>query len=249
MKISDNMFGIRKKIKGWLIIYFVKKELKKWIKELREQSEENKKGKANTILILNQAIKKITEEVDVFCESLEVTEAEYGKNDEAAKIATIFPFLDLSMLDIIILCRQYLSTEDKLEQNFICRTSAQHMYEFLEDGTEVFGKQIKSLVDTLNDVNLNALLKDLRIQFRSLWSKYHGTLKELRHNVSGHKDRDVRVQLKISKSIDVKQFQQLLLDFVGFFSSVTQFKLAVAEEIQKRKTGSISIDNPSQESI
>lgn len=208
----------------------------KAIKEIKDKHEAYKAEIPKIISDINKAILGIKEEVDLFAKAIDVVEEKYGKHDEAAEISTIFPFLNLSMLDILVLHKQYLSTTDIIERNFVCRTAAQHMYEFLEDGSKALGKQMNYFTDKLNDTEINLELKALRKSFNELKTELHSYLKELRHNVSGHKDRNIRQQLAISKGINIVDFQKNFLLFMLFFIKLTLFKKNLIGKIEKQKS-------------
>lgn len=139
------------------------------------------------------------------------------------------------MLDIFILSKQYLSTSDTIEKNFICRTAAHHMYEFLEDGSKALGKQINFLPEKFNNSEFDLRLKELRKLFNDLKKELHSDLKKLRHNVSGHKDRDIRNQLLISSTINIVDFQKNFFLFMQFFIELNKFKKLAIDEIKKQR--------------
>lgn len=207
----------------------------KAIKEIEEKHKAHEASIPKMLSDINKAIVGIKEEVDLFSKALDLIELKYGKHDEAAEVSTIFPFLNLSMLDILILHKQYVSTNDAVEKNFICRTAAQHMYEFLEDSSKALGKQMNYLIDNLNDLDINLELKELRKSFNELKAELHSPLKKLRHNVSGHKDRDIRNQLAISNTINIIDFQKNFVLFMLFFLTLTQFKKNVMDKIENRQ--------------
>ena len=226
--------GIRSKLKERLFAYYLKKGMLKAIKELKAEHKANKANSSNAILEINKSILLLKEEVDMFSRAIDVVEAKYGKSNEAAEVSTIFPFLNLSIIDILILSKQYLSTNDAIEKNFICRTTAQHMYEFLEDASKALGKQINLITDELSNEQIDIKLKELRKSFNGLKKDLHEPLKKLRHNVSGHKDRNIRNQLAISNAINIDEFQENFFRFIQFSFTLTAFKRLVVDEIKKR---------------
>src|SRR5438067_2039986 len=128
--------GFKSKIKEKMYMYYLKKGVGKAIKEIKAKDTANAVDIQKIIDDIDNSIKTIQEEVNTFSKAIDLVESKYGKNDGAAEISTIFPFLNLSMLDILILHKQYLRTDDRIEKNFICRTAALHMYEFLEDSSK-----------------------------------------------------------------------------------------------------------------
>lgn len=222
--------GIKDSIKKKIYNYYFQKGLRKALKDI------TKKPDIPEILSnIDKAILSIKEEVDTFSKALDFVEEKYGKNNEAAEVSTIFPFLNLSMLDILILHKLYLNAKDSIEKNFICRTAAQHMYEFLEDGSKALGKQMNHYTNKLNDTEINLELKAIRKSFNELKTELHIPLKELRHNVSGHKDRNIRQQLEISNGINIIDFQKNFLLFMLFFIKLTLFKKHLISAIERQK--------------
>jgi len=227
--------GIKSKIKEKIYSHYFKKGMLKAIKEIKDKHKTDQANIPKILSDINKAILGIKEEVDLFSKAIDVVELKYGKHDEAAGVSTIFPFLNLSMLDILVLHKQYLSTNDSIEKNFICRTAAQHMYEFLEDSSKALGKQMNYLIGKLNDTEIDLELKALRKSFNELKAELHTSLKKLRHNVAGHKDRDIRNQLAISNAINIVDFQKNFILFMLFFITLTQFKRHVIDEISKQQ--------------
>ena len=207
------------------------------IKEIKDKHKTQEANIPKILADIETTILGLKEEVDLFSKAIDVVEQQYGKHHEAAEVSTIFPFLNLSMIDIFILHKQYLNTKDIIEKNFICRTAAQHMYEFLEDCSKALGKQIGHLIGKLNDPEINVELKALRKTFNELKTELHSPLKKLRHNVSGHKDRDIRNQLAISNAINIIDFQKNFILFMLFFMTLTQFKKNLINKLEKRKLG------------
>ena len=239
--------GIKKKIRDKIYLYYLKKGMLNSINEIKEKHKTDQAKISTIISNINKAILEIKEEVDLFSKAVDQIELKYGKHSEAAEVATIFPFLNLSMLDILVLHKQYLSTTDLIEKNFICRTAAQHMYEFLEDGSKALGKQINFL-GKLNNAQISLELKGLRKSFNELKSELHQPLKKLRHNVSGHKDRDIRNQLALSNSINIIDFQKNFILFMLFFISLTQLKRHAIDEIEKHQKTDVTTAQESNSS-
>jgi hypothetical protein len=226
--------GIISSIKERLFYFFLKKEITKRLNALKDKNNTHNVSIQNALDGIGKAITNLHEEVITFSKAVDLIEEEQGKNDEAAKLSTAFPFLNLSMLDILILNKQYLNTNDAIEKNFICRTSAQHMYEFLEDGAKVLGKEMNFTTQLLNNKQINICLKELRRSFNRIKDELHTPLKKLRHNVSGHKDRDIRNQLQISRSINIEDFQHNFSVFMQLFVQLTKFKRLVIDEIKEK---------------
>ena len=226
---------IKAKIHHRLFIYYFKKGFMRRLKELEKEYKLPEVDIPKLLIEIDGIISTIKEEVDLYSKVLNLVEDKYGKHNEAAELATIFPFLNLSMLDIMILHKQYLSTTNKIEKNFICRTAAHHMYEFLEDAAGVLGKQMNFTVDRLNNTFIDAEVKSLRKSFNELKAELHTPLKKLRHNVSGHKDRDIRNQIEISNAINLVEFQKNFVLFMLFFARFTLFKNSITDETLKRR--------------
>jgi len=132
-----------------------KKRLLKAIKEPEAKYQGKKAFAEQTISQLDKAIAIIKDETDNFSKAVELVESRSGKDNEFAEAVTVLPFLNLSILDILILSKQYLRTDDIIEKNFICRTAAHHMYEFLEDASRALGKQSNQIVGRLNNAPID----------------------------------------------------------------------------------------------
>lgn len=222
--------------------YFPKLLAKELIKTRKKNEADYQLAALKVISDIDKTILFLKEEVDAYSKMVGNLELKYGKHNDATKAITIFPFLDLSMIDILILNKQYANTNDSIEKNFICRTAAQHMYEFLEDGAKALGKELTSLVNILNDTQINLELKELRKSFNKLKDDHHLSLKELRHNVSGHKDRDIIKQLKISNEINFIDFQENFIYFMQFFTNLAYFKKHLFDEIYKKQNAEQNLE-------
>lgn len=129
----------------------------------------------------------------------------------------------------------YLKTNDTEEKIFICKTAGLHLYEFIEDAPKAFGKQIVLIIENLKDPDLKKELYNLRKALHSLKKDLHEFLKIIRNNVSAHKDRDIRKQLKISASITLNEFENHFTRFVNLFSLIFQLNKSVTQAILKTK--------------
>lgn len=223
--------GIKSKIKKKIYSYYFKKGMLNAAKEITNKAKIHQANIQQTLSNINKTILDIKEEADLFLKALAYVESKYEKHSKAAEVSTIFPFLSLSILDILILNKQFLSTNDSIEKNFICRTAAQHMYEFLEDASRALGKTMNYFIGPLNDQNINSKLKELRESFNKLKNELHEPLKELRNNASAHKDRDISNQLSISAKIDIADFQKNFVLFLFFFIELTMLKRAIFDKM------------------
>lgn len=225
----------KSKIKAKIYSHYFKKGMLQAIQQLKDKNRSYEENIPKVLSDINIGISTLKNEVEAASKALGEIEQQYGKNNEAEVISTGFSFLDLSMIDIFILYRQYLSGKDEIEKNFICRTAAQHMYEFLDDASEVLGKQMSHLIENLNDDEINAELKALRKTFNELKKELQIPLKILRHNVSAHKDRDIRNQLAIINAINIIDFHRNFESLILFFITLTQFKKNIIAKIEKRR--------------
>ncbi|SFT89102.1 hypothetical protein SAMN04489724_2593 [Algoriphagus locisalis] len=194
--------------KSWEIKYIIRNN-EKSIKILREEAN-------NLIKAINQ-LKKI-----------------YGKNEETEELASIFAFLNLSMIDIILLFNSYLKSNSVDEKHLICRTAALHMYEFLEDGSKIFGTGLKKLSTILKASDLDADILEIRKLFFSLRKKNIDTLKVIRNNVSGHKERNVRKQITVSESIDINKFDLFFFEFLFILFPYAKLKKKLKPHIGEK---------------
>lgn len=203
--------------------------------EFNISSRQNKKNIRQMLAIIKKTITDMRAEANTFVAALNAFEVTHGKYPLVAEIATIFPYIELSIIDILILHRLYLINEDPMVRNFICRTAAQHMYEFLEDFGGVLGKQMNLL---LNNHKTDQVVKkqiELRESFNKLKKELHKPLKEIRNNISAHKDRDIRKQIAQSDQIELVDFHLKFIKFMLFFIVYRQFKNLVFAELKKKK--------------
>jgi hypothetical protein len=111
------------------------------------------------------------------------------------------------------------------------------MYEFLEDGSKVLGKEMREAVFILQSETINNELKTLNINFNHLKKALHERLKKVRHNVSAHKDRDIRLQITLGDSIDHEEFHVHFVLFMIFYLCLKDFhRLLIDEIISKQAT-------------
>jgi hypothetical protein len=91
------------------------------------------------------------------------------------------------------------------------------------------------LTKGLESPQVDQKLKELRKMFNDMKERLHDPLKKLRHNVSGHKDRDIKVQISLSKGIDTNNFGEYFFQFMHFFVALTVFKKLVVDEIKTKQ--------------
>jgi|GEM_PF-5171642 hypothetical protein len=66
------------------------------------------------------------------------------------------------------------------------------------DGGKIFGSQLKKYANILNVLEVEDQIDELRKLFNIIKKRNFDFLKNIRHNVSGHKDRNIRKQLIIN---------------------------------------------------
>jgi hypothetical protein len=108
---------------------------------LNDMSEDEKK---NFIDVYNQLINKLTLEIPAWKLSLDKAITKHTKADTLAYHSANVPILiRLSILDILILFKQILSTNSDTEQNLFARLICAQLYEFLENVPKIFGKKYR----------------------------------------------------------------------------------------------------------
>lgn len=226
---------LKSKIHSKLIDHYIKKGIRIALKDINSKNQFTEKHKEKLIADIETLSSHLREGIYIYSSALEGVENEYGPNKYSAEEATIFPFLYLSIIDILTLMKLYLKTNNTEERIFICKTAGLHLYEFTEDAPKAFGKQIGLIIESLKDPDLKKELYNLRKSLHSLKKDLHEFLKIIRNNVSGHKDRDIRKQLKISASISLNEFENYFTRFVNLFSLIFQLNKSVTQAILKTK--------------
>jgi hypothetical protein len=229
--------GILNYIRDRRYKYYVKKGMMQAIQELQAKHKQSEINKSRILDDFSKAVSIIKEEANTFSAAVDVMESKYGKHQEAEEGSTLFAYINLSALDIILIIRLLLRTNDPDEKNFLCRTAAQHMYEFFIKGEKIFGRHIKLYSSGLKREEVDTEVNNIRSAFYRLKDEMVPSLKELRHNVSAHKDRDIRKQLSLINTLSLDEFDLKLQSFMTFYASFVLLKnkmlKVVVEEAKK----------------
>lgn len=176
-------------------------------------------------------IKYLQEEIALYVDAIDYAEKTHGKNEHAYKMVTSLHFILLSFCDIMIVIK-YLSMNslDEHEKNYFARSFALLCYEFLMDSGVIFSKELQPQVDKLNN-------KVVSNHFVIVWSMYKSLnknvkfLKTIRHEIIGHKKRNIVEQHIQISSLDVKQIEGLSMQFFLFIYHMLKFKKAFQAEM------------------
>ncbi|MEB2780409.1 hypothetical protein U3A58_08380 [Algoriphagus sp. C2-6-M1] len=172
----------------------------------------------------NNSINIMMVETEGFCEAVEKAESKFGKHEEAEKISTIFGFINLTLIDILTLWNMFMLAKNDNEKKLISKTACHHMYEFIKDGEKIFGVELKTYNQIFKNADIENEINELRRLFNSVKKRNETFLKEVRHNVSGHKDRNIRKQFAVIKSIDIEKFDVIFFDFMCIVMPYTDLK-------------------------
>ncbi len=126
----------------------------------------------STVTSNEKFIKILREEANDFINAINQVEAIHGENNEAEELISMIAFINLSMIDIILLFNLYIKSNSFEEKHLISRTAALHMYEFLEDGNKIFGKGMIKLASILKAENIKDDILRMRELFYHSFSKY-----------------------------------------------------------------------------
>ena len=151
----------------------------------------DKRVKNSMIKSMDSLCSTLSHESKVFLQTIETAEKTYGFDKDFYDRMTISVFIKFSLIDIFLLYKMFLKTEDSHEKNIIARTIAVHVSEFLNDVGKLIVKPLNSILFGIEDEDLKQKLKNVRQHYNLIKDMYAQTT-EIRNYVSAHKDRDVR---------------------------------------------------------
>jgi hypothetical protein len=135
------------------------------------------------------------------------------------------------MLDITILFKQVFKAEAEVEQNLYARLLCGQLFEFAEDVPEMLGKNFRNTISKIpqHEVlmsELNRLMKE----FHSKKVKFSSVIKNVRHNVSSHKDIDGLKQIYFIQELDFQTIIYAFLEINNWYCELAGYELKFADE-------------------
>jgi hypothetical protein len=102
-------------------------------------------------------------------------------------------------------------------------TLATHIAGFIKDFDNIQGKTLTSLIKRFKSEQLDLKLKGLRTSFKSI-RKIHDEMRNIRNNVSAHKERDVSKQIDIKNKMKTDDFKLITIQLLLFTYSLLNFE-------------------------
>ena len=181
----------------------------------------------NSLKTIEGLIAKISMEIPMLTSSINKAISKYGKAEkENAYHAVNVPLLiRISLIDILILYKHFLSTKSTIEQNLFARLIYAQLYEFIEDVPEILGGQYrqhlvkmplgKLLIEDLNKVTkiINGFKKN-----------NHEKFQHIRNNISSHKHKDGILQIELMDVLDFNFVMVAYMQLVPFIVEYYQFE-------------------------
>lgn len=184
------------------------------------------KKNCETLTGMCEALVKNTEE---FLQAVTFVRDKNGYDEKFYHQVTCIVFLKYSIRDIFLLYKLLYATEDDAEKNVLARTLATHIAGLIKDMDGIQGKQMTELIKPILDEDLTQMLSTIRNLHKLIKRKYD-EMNTIRNFVSAHKDRDIRKQLEIMKSIDYLELMPVIAQIQVFTLSLLLFEKAINQK-------------------
>jgi hypothetical protein len=199
-----------------------------------EFTEENR---ISLISTTDSLIRKFDKEIPMLRKSLTGVHNVEMANEISFHFASSPLLLRLSLIDLCILFKLFLSNKSVAEKNTLLRIISGQLYEFSEDVQEIFGKKYRKLLNRIeSSENLVDLFNNNVIkEFHQIKKKHSDFLKIIRHNVSHHKDLDALFQYYLINDIDFNWAIKAYSDYVDWYvTSYSDFELKLIDIATKQ---------------
>lgn len=177
--------------------------------------------KENSIKVIQKLLDRYFVEIPMATKSLKTKIEKHSKSHEAYLPSNLFLLMRLFFVDILMLCKYFLSVNNVDEQNLFARLFYAQLYEFIEKVPKILGKKYRAYLETLpfGSVLLDELSKLIRV-VNGYKTKNHEKFKLIRHNISSHKDIDGVLQVDL---ISVLDFNWVIVAYKDFIPIIVQF--------------------------
>lgn len=178
-------------------------------------------------------LKVVSEEITNCLNVVEVSNKKYGNNEKHIKSRekylahfSLFVYMKLLYVDISVLYNAYCKSDDVTEKQVLAKSIALNLYVVFSDVPEFLGKKMNRVVEERANQNrlsedqkisLEEDLKSIRAFLNSAKELSFGYLREIRNNVTAHKDKNVIQQITVLKKIDHFKIEVLCLAAVNLF--------------------------------
>ncbi len=139
---------------------------------------------------MNRLITILDEEINNIYEAYNLMSEKYNIYNLPFILNSVL-FFKTNIKDIVLATKQMISEKDELQKNLNARTVALHLYDFLDYTKDFLGPNMRKELEVLPD-------SDFHIQELNKLKKYYQTIKEsifqelrdIRHSVIAHKDKN-----------------------------------------------------------
>lgn len=172
-------------------------------------------------------IAKISMQISMIRQSITKAVSKYEKKEkENAYHAINVPLLiRISIVDILILYKHFLSTKSTIEQNLFARLIYAQLYEFIEDVPEILGGQYRTHLAKmpLGKLLIEDLKKVTKI-INAFKKKNHSKFQHIRNNISSHKHKDGMVQVELMEILDFNFVMVAYMQLIPFITEYFSFE-------------------------
>ena len=201
-----------------------------YLKSFSKQKVE-KQAKKETVININKMLIWLDIEINNFEQGIILMQQEH-KTDVVPVLINQFLFFRISFKDIMTAMKQVALSKSKSDENFLLRSLALHIYEFLDDSKDFFNKEMESSLKKLPNSDL--LIKDffkLKELFKALKTTIFKELADIRHNTAAHKElNSITLNQKIKAIEPNSILAYAMLSFLQF-SVVVHFQKNVSDSI------------------
>ena len=155
-----------------------------------KQSKELSKAIDNILASVTTLITFLQSQIEEFSKVVE----EFQQIRQTDIIPAIFNssiFFRITLVDILVTTKQFAKADSNEDKNIIIRNLSIHLYEFLDDTKDFFGKEMLESLKTLPDKEiLIADLYKLKGINKAVKDAILKPLGEIRHNTGAHKEHN-----------------------------------------------------------
>jgi hypothetical protein len=178
----------------------------------------NEKDYKSIINTLSEAIKNCNTEIPLIRNSISKAQNRWPENKEGYFVSNVPLRLRLAIVDMSILFINILTSPLETSKNLNARLVCTQLYEFLEDVPKMFGKRYRKQFSQLpNPYKIDDQINMMMTSFNDTKLKYLSYLKQVRNNVSSHRDEDGMLQVAIIESIEPLYICSIFLQITKWF--------------------------------
>jgi len=172
----------------------------------------------------------------ILTEKIKRLAKEKGSNENVI-IWNIFGFLNILEYDLTSVGYNLVFENKRWQKIYYARQVTLVMYEAFNDLPEILGKNYKTIFDGIENAKPYIdTLKGYKKDFELLKNTNFEYLKEIRMNVSAHRDQDIDKQLEVIRTIDPYKVIRIMFDFEKILRKITdhiQYYLVHSINVEK----------------